>query len=238
MSWKWHVTLLHFSNKNRYETWLLIYHFNKNFHKFHKKYSLFLQDRGKWAFKIKQSLPSWLPFTYYSWSNTQLHFLSHIEWSPVQRVYLKVSFCDPLPNCSTDTNVEERRNLSILLVQGKTKRRGCCCISCWQWGTQHSSWRWHQAVLLPDSVSWLEEQNVNSSLSTMIIIKLQPWGIISTVLCDVCPFTFIYGTLLYVRSEEERRSGVDSIQVAHTARFSAEKRRAAPWLCRVQTEPQ
>lgn len=51
-----------------------------------------------------------------------------------------------------------KRNSSLPVEQGRTRRRGCCCIFCWLWGIQHNSSHLLQADLQPDSVSWLEEQ--------------------------------------------------------------------------------
>lgn len=131
------------------------------------------------------------------------------------------------------------RRLGLPSVQGRTKRRNCCCIFYWQWGTRHSSWRWHLADLPLDLVSWLEQKEKMSDWwrrQTAI-----QWNDLRTVVsCQYSNvgYTFIYGALLQVRSEKEGRPGVGSIQAADTVRFSAEKRRAAPRVCRVQTGPQ
>lgn len=116
--------------------------------------------------------------------------------------------------------------------QGRTKRRGCCCISCWLSSTQHSFWHWHLEDLLPDSVSLLEDQrqrcNNYCDQTRQCYCVMQP----------ACSSTFIYCTLLQVGGEEERRPGVHALQAADPVRFPAEKGRAAPRVRSIHAQPQ
>lgn len=51
-------------------------------------------------------------------------------------------------------------------------------------------------------------------------------------------YTFIYGAFFQVRSEEQGRTGVDSIgDAADAVVFVAEKPGAAPRLCRLKWQP-
>lgn len=51
--------------------------------------------------------------------------------------------------------------------------------------------------------------------------------------------TFIYSAFFQVRSEEQRRAGVDSrTRAAHALRFAAEKRRASPGVQGLHADPE
>lgn len=93
---------------------------------------------------------------------------------------LSPSVCDHFTNGSnTDSNVNQIWKAHLPWVQGRTRRRGCCCIFCWQWGTLHSFWHWHLAALLPDSVSWLKEKDVNiQATRNMLVWHCSLWNVI------------------------------------------------------------
>ena len=64
------------------------------------------------------------------------------------------------------------RSVGLPWVQGRTRRRGCCCTSCWRWGSLRNSWRWPLAALPPDSASWLQTERKHvCSVAHVTIIK-------------------------------------------------------------------